>query len=116
MGRCWIRFGRWGRGCRRPVQDCAVLISDLILELSSKLLGSFVACFSVILLISLNLLFATYSLLFVFHGVDQLEELGAVYYFDEGLALGLVADHVNCRSVIDADALAQILVLIDSFG
>jgi len=54
--------------------------------------------------------------LLVFHRVDQLKKLGAIYHFDEGLALGLVADHVNGWGVINADALAQVFVLSNSFG
>ena len=54
--------------------------------------------------------------LLCFHGVDQLKKLGAVYNFDERLALSLVADHVNGWRVVDADALAQIFVLRNSGG
>jgi hypothetical protein len=54
--------------------------------------------------------------LFVFHRIDQLKELGAVDDLDEGLALGLVADHINRWGVIDADALPGIFVLVDGCG
>ncbi len=54
--------------------------------------------------------------LLVLHCVDQLKKLGAVHDFDEGLALCLVADHVDGWGVIDADALAQIFILINSFS
>ena len=51
--------------------------------------------------------------LFVLHSVNQLKKLGAVHNFDEGLALGLVADYVNRRSVIDAYSLSGVFVLVD---
>ena len=54
---------------------------------------------------------ARIPLLLILHCVNQLKELSAVHDFDEGLALGLVADHINRRRVIDADALAGVLVL-----
>jgi hypothetical protein len=97
MGRCSIPCGRWGR----------VKIQIPSPRIYSDLHGlNFFDSFP----------FSDHSfLLFAFHGVDQLEELGAIDYLDERLALGFVADHINGRCVIDTDALAQILVLSNSF-
>ena len=50
------------------------------------------------------------SFLFLFHGVDQGEELAAVDNFHEGLALSPVADHVNGGRVLEFDALAEVAV------
>ncbi len=101
-----FRIGRW---------SLAVGRWPLLIILLFKLLGfSPLAFLFPLFLVTLPL--ATYSWLLIFHGVNQLKKLGAVYYFDEGLALGLVADHIDRRSVIDADTLAQIFVLSDAFG
>src|SRR5690348_70779 len=54
--------------------------------------------------------------LFLQHGVDQGVELAAINHFDKGLAVTLVADHVERGRVLDVDGLSQFLVGIDEGG
>ncbi len=46
-------------------------------------------------------------LLALLHCVDQLKQLAAIHNFNEWLANTLVRNHINCRSVVQGETVAQ---------